>query len=347
MSIQLMHNACRRFAGGISIILCANAGAQIHLDPEPHIVPEVYLDAKAALNAINANATLQFFPVNGNVYLLADPRGGTNVTVQIGDEGVLTVDSGSAENASETLAMVRRISTRPLRYLLNTTGLPAYTGANDELGEAGRGYEGVGARGIARTSGIAHENAMLMMASNPEPPNTGAGYPNLAFFNTHQPIFFNGETIDIFYQPNANTNSEALVVFRKSDVVSAGPVFLTTTYPRIHPAEGGSIDGVIEALNSILAITNTRKNQEGGTMVISGEGRITDETGVAEYRDMLTIIRERIAYYMEQGMSLDEIRAARPTMDYDGRYAAEEGPAEPETFIEIIHNYLLESRGEQ
>ena len=333
--------------GGISVFLCATATAQVHLDPEPHIVPEVYLDAQAALNAINANATLQFFPVSGNVYLLADPRGGTNVTVQIGDEGVLVVDSGSAEHAAETLEMVLRISTQPLRYLLNTTGLPAYTGANEQLGEAGLGYEGVGARGIDRTSGISHENAMIMMASNAEPPNTGAGYPNLAFFNMHQPIFFNGETIDIFHLPNANTNSETIVVFRKSDVVSAGPVFLTTTYPEIHPEEGGTIDGVIDGLNRILDITNTRKNQEGGTMVISGQGRITDEAGVAEYRDMLTIIRARIAHYMAQGMSLDEIRAARPTMDYDVRYAAGDGPAEPGNFVEIIYNHLLDSRGDR
>ena len=346
MSIQSTRAAGRWLVGCIPGIVCATAAAQIHLDPEPHIVPEVYLDAQAALNAINANATLQFFPVSGNVYLLADPRGGTNVTVQIGDEGVLAVDSGSAEHAAETLAMVRRISTQPLRYLLNTTGLPAYTGANDLLGEAGLGYEGVGARGIDRTSGISHENAMIMMASNAEPPNTGAGYPNLAFFNAHQPIFFNGETIDIFHLPNANTNTESIVVFRKSDVISAGPIFLTTSYPKIYPEEGGTIDGVIEALNRILDITNTRKNQEGGTMVISGEGRITDEAGVAEYRDMLTIIRARIEYYLEQGMSLDEIGAARPTMDYDGRFADGEGPAEPASFIEIIYNQLLESRGD-
>ena len=347
ISIQCTRVAGRWLLGSIPVFFCATAAAQIHLDPEPHIVPEVYLDTQAALNAINANATLQFFPVSGNVYLLGDPRGGTNVTVQIGDEGVLVVDSGSAEHAAETLEMVQRISTQPLRYLLNTTGLPAYTGANDRLGEAGLGYEGVGARGLGRTTGISHENAMIMMASNADPPNTGAGYPNLAFFNMHQPIFFNGETIDIFHQPNANTNTEAIVVFRKSDVVSAGPLFLTTTYPEIYPEEGGTIDGVIEALNRILDITNTRKNQEGGTMVISGEGRITDEAGVAEYRDMLTIIRARIAHYMEQGMSLDEIRAARPTMDYDVRYAAEDGPAAPENFVEIIYDHLLQTRGDR
>jgi cyclase len=347
MSIEIMQKGRRRILCGALIFACGSAGAQIHLDPEPHIVPEVYLDEKAALDAINANATLQFFPVAGNVYLLADPRGGTNVTVQIGDEGVLVVDSGSSENAAETLAMVQRISSEPLRYLLNTTGLPAYTGANEEIGTAGVGYEGVGARGTGRTSGIAHENAMIMMATNPEPPNVDTGYPNLAFFNTHQPIFFNGETIDIFYQPNANTNSESIVVFRRSDVISAGPVFLTTTYPKIYPEEGGTIDGVIEALNSIIDITNTRKNQEGGTMVISGEGRITDESGVSEYRDMLTIIRERIRYYMDLGMSLDDIRAARPTMDYDGRYGSGTGPAAPENFLELIFNELLENRGDQ
>lgn len=301
---------------------------------------QIYLDPADALNSINAGMELQLYPVNGNVYLLVDPEGGTNITVQVGDEGVLLVDTGTAPNAERALALIRRLSSETIRYVLNTTGLPEYTGGNDLLAGAGVGYAGAANPDLSRANGISHENAMLMMLSRDEGSVTEIGYPNLSFFTDHQPIYFNDETVDIFYQPRANTNGESIVVFRKSDVVSTGPVFLTTSYPEIHPEEQGTLDGVLNALESIIAIANTRKNQEGGTMVVSGRGRVTDEADVVEYRDMLVTIRGRIAHYIEQGMSLAEIRAARPTMDYDGRYAAESGPASPDAFVEIVYDEL-------
>jgi cyclase len=313
-------------------LAATSAGAQLALDPSD------------ALTAINSATAVQIFPVSGNVYLLADPNGGTNITVQIGDEGVLLVDSGSAENAAESLELIERLSSETIRFLINTTGLPAYTGGNEVLAAAGAGYEGATDSGLTRASGIAHENAMMEMVMNQM---SADGFPDLSFYGPQQAIYFNDETVDIFYQPNANTNGETIVFFRKSDVISAGPVFLTTTYPSIYPDQGGTIDGVLSALNAIIDITNTRKNQEGGTLVVSGAGRVGDEADVVEYRDMLKIIRERIAYYMGQGMTLNEIKAARPTMDYDGRYAAESGPAEPENFVEIIYNNLLALAGDR
>jgi hypothetical protein len=171
-------------------------------------------------------------------------------------------------------------------------------------------------------------------------------FPDLSFYGNQQPIYFNGETLDVLHQPNANTDGESIVFFRRSDVISTGPVFLTTTYPEIYPERGGTYAGVLNALNRIIDITNTRKNQEGGTMVISGSGRVTDEAGVVEYRDMLTIIRNRVAHYMNQGMSLRQIRAARPSSDYDERFAADSGPATPENLVEIIYNELRANSGE-
>src|SRR5690606_29282918 len=116
----------------------------------------------------------------------------------------------------------------------------------------------------ARVDGIAHENVLLRMTFSGQ----ADGAPNLSFFNDHQDLYFNGETVQVLHQPAATNDGNSIVFFRSSDVVSTGPIFLTTTYPRIELATGGSIDGVINALNNVIAITNTRKNQEGGTLVI-------------------------------------------------------------------------------
>lgn len=325
-----------RFAGTASCSACLLLGSLTYA--------QTYLDPGDALHAINSETALQLYPVGGNVYLLADPAGGTNITVSVGDEGVLLVDGGVAENAEEALTLVRRLSSETIRYVLNTTGLLDYAGGNDVLSGAGVGYAGAANPDLSRANGIAHENAMLMMVRS-EGLVTELGFPNLTFFTDHQPIYFNGETIELLHRPRANTNSESIVFFRKSDVVSTGPIFLTTTYPEIYPEQQGTLGGVVDALNTVIAITNTRKNQEGGTMVVPGRGRVADEADVVEYRDMLVTIRGRIAYYLEQGLSLAQAIDARPTMDYDDRYAAEDGPAAPDRFVEIIYNELAASGG--
>lgn len=298
---------------------------------------QTYLDPGDALHAINSETALQLYPVGGNVYLLADPAGGTNITVSVGDEGVLLVDGGVAENAEEALTLVRRLSSETIRYVLNTTGLLDYAGGNDVLSGAGVGYAAAANPDISRANGIAHENAMLMMVRS-EGLVTELGFPNLTFFTDHQPIYFNGETIELLHQPRANTNSESIVFFRKSDVVSTGPIFLTTTYPEIYAEQQGTFGGVVDALNTVIAITNTRKNQEGGTMVVPGRGRVADEADVVEYRDMLVIIRDRVAALMADRRSLADVQAAAVSFDYDRRYATPEWTAEQ--FVEAVFDSL-------
>ena len=113
--------------------------------------------------------------------------------------------------------------------------------------------------------------------------------------------------------------------FRRSDVIATGDLFITTGYPFIDVANGGNVNGIIDALNRILDITVPSNVEEGGTMIIPGHGRLCDEQDVVEYRDMVTIVRDRIQDDREAGMTLEQVKAARPTLDYDARYGADTG----------------------
>ena len=297
---------------------------------------QLAIKADDVVNTINQHSELKVYPVRKNIFLVIDPAGGTNVTVQIGDEGALVVDSGSSEKAESFLEVIRQLTAKPIRFLLNTNSDPAYAGGNVLLASVGRGYASTSRDDDSRVDGIAHENALLNMVFD----NRFEGAPNLAFINTKQSIFFNGETVELRHQPAATESGNSIVFFRSSDVLSTGPIFLTTSYPDINLDLGGSINGLIDGLNGIIDITNTQKNQEGGTLVISGEGGVTDEAGGVEYRDMLTVIRDRIRYYMAQGMNLEEVQAERPTFDYDPRYATVSGFSEASRFVETIYRSL-------
>src|SRR5205823_8926433 len=120
-------------------------------------------------------------------------------------------------------------------------------------------------------------------------------------------------------------DGDSIVYFRKSDVLSTGDIFLTTTYPVINLEAGGSVNGVIDALNHVLDIAIPAHEQEGGTMIISGHGRLCDEHDVLEYRDMVTIVRDRVQAMMKKNMTVEQIQAANPTKEYDSRWGGKGG----------------------
>ncbi|MCZ0953863.1 MAG: hypothetical protein OXJ56_14940, partial [Rhodospirillaceae bacterium] len=133
-----------------------------------------------------------------------------------------------------------------------------------------------------------------------------------------------------------------LVFFRRSDVVSTGGIFTPESYPVIDLARGGSVQGVIDALNRIIRIAVPEDKQEGGTKVIPGHGRLCEEADVVEYRDMVTIIRDRVQALINDGMSLEEIQAARPSLDYDTEYGSDTGAWTTEMFVEAVYRSLGE-----
>jgi cyclase len=281
-------------------------------------------------------------PVQGTVYMLVG-GGGANITMQAGDEGVLLVDASADQLTEKVLKAIRSVSTKPIRYILDTDADGDHVGGNAAIAKAGATISG-GNMGQPYSGAaiVAHEKVLTRMsAPTGEPsPFPQAAWPTDTYFTKKKELFFNGEAIEILHQPAAHTDGDSLVFFRRSDVVSAGDVFLTTTYPVIDVERGGSIQGIIAGLNTLLDITIPKDKQEGGTYVIPGHGRLSDEADVLEYRDMLTIVRDRVQDLVKKGSTLEQVKAARPTLDYDARYGATGGPWTTDTFIEAVYRNL-------
>jgi glyoxylase-like metal-dependent hydrolase (beta-lactamase superfamily II) len=269
---------------------------------------------------------------------------GGNTTVHVGDDGVLVVDTKLATASDALLAAIREISNKPIRYVVNTHWHADHVGSNEGIARAGSTIAGGNVSGAIADAGegaavIAHENVLVRMSGQESPPPFAA-WPTDTLFTPRKDLYFNGEAIEILHQPAAHTDGDSLVFFRRTDVISTGDVFTTTSYPVIRPEDGGGIDGVIAALNNIIEITVPEEKQEGGTLVIPGHGRLCDEADVVEYRDMVTIIRDRIKNMAAMGMTLRQVQAAKPTADYDGRYGATSGRWTTEQFVAAAYESL-------
>jgi cyclase len=293
------------------------------------------------------DADVHVLPVQGNLYMLVGAGGG-NITLQAGDDGVVLVDTSIEALTDKVLKAIRSVSTKPIRYIINTHVHPDHVGGNAGLARQGAVIAG-GNMGLNSYNGaaiIAHENVLVRMSAptGQQAPFPQAALPTDTYFTKKKDLFFNGEAIEIFHEPSAHTDGDSIVFFRRSDVVSAGDVFVTTTYPVIDLDRGGNIRGVLGALNHILDITVPREKQEGGTYVIPGHGRLSDEADVLEYRDMLTIVRDRIQDLVTNGMTLEQVKAAHPTLDYDGRYGAATGFWTTDKFIEAVYRNLSAER---
>lgn len=237
--------------------------------------------------------------VRNDIYMIVGAGG--NTTLQVGDDGVLVVDTKLPAASNVLLDAISQISSKPIRYLINTHRHADHVGGNELIAKYG-GRAATGNR-----------------------------------------LFVNGETVEILPQSAAHTEGDNLVVFHRSGVISTGDVF-ATGYPVIRPEDGGSIDGVIAALNRIIEIAALGDNNEGGTLIIPGHGRVYKGSDVVEYRNMVATIRDRIEKMADKGMTLPEVQAARPTVDYDEHYAAATALWTTEQFVAAAYQSLMVRR---
>ena len=283
---------------------------------------------------------VQVLPVQGNIYMLASTSG--NMTVQIGPDDILVADTLPARLSAPMLEALRRVSDKPIRYIVNTDFHDNHTGGNENASKSGKSRLGIGTghNTVISIEGegaqiIAHDGVLRRLSAVKGVPF--ASLPTDTYVHDKKELFFNGEPIQIIHQPNAHSDSDSIVFFRHTDVISTGDIFVTTGYPLMDEKEGGSIQGEIDALNVIIDLAIPKNNQEGGTYIIPGQGRICDEADVVEYRDMITIIRDRVQDMIDKHMTLPQVQAARPTMDYDGRYGVSSSPA---IFVSAIYRDL-------
>jgi cyclase len=280
--------------------------------------------------------------VRPNIYMLTGA--GSNITVMPFDLGAVVVDTGTTVMADKVLEAINQLSPKRIADIINTSATPDHVGGNEKLHAAGQRlpFEVVAGEGPMV---IAHENVMNRMSA---PTGKAAAAPEGAWPNETYHVDYKklaaeyrgGEQIEVMYMPSAHSDGDSIVWFRHADVIATGDVFMETSYPIIEVANGGTINGELEALNKILDFAFADFRSQGGTMIIPGHGRLCDMSDVAYYRDMLTIIRDRMQDMIKKGATLDQVKAAKLTLPYDGRYGATAGPWTTDMFVEAVYKTL-------
>jgi len=294
-----------------------------------------------------ANGEVHVFPVRGNVYMLTGAGG--NITLQTGKDGVLLVDSGLATMSDKVVAAIRTVSNGPIRFIVNTHVHPDHTGGNENIAKLGSTIIDVnfladiaGRSIVPGAKIIAHESVLDRMTAtvNGQPAAPSGAWPVDTYITRRKDFFINNEAVVLFHEPAAHTDGDSVVFFRRTDVISSGDLFTPDTYPFIDLQRGGTIQGILAALNYIIELAVPAEREEGGTYIIPGHGRICDEADVVEYQTMLTIIRDRIQDLIKKGMTLEQVKAAKPTFDYDVHYGPTSGIWTTEKFVEAVYQNL-------
>jgi cyclase len=341
---RTMRTLVATFSTGLAAAALACAGLVATTSASFDVAQEAPSGSRGAQAPAANTGALHSLRVQGNVYMIVGDGG--NIALQVGDDGVLLVDTGTSQLTSQLVAIVRTLTDKPIRYIINTSADADHVGGNDAIGKLGSTIAGgnVGAGAGVGAGIISHENVLNRMSA---PTGKTAPYPTTAwptdtFVNKQKELYFNGEAILTIYKPG-HTDGDSIVYFRKSDVIAAGELFNTLTFPIIDLSRGGSIKGVLNGLNDMLDIAIPKAMQEGGTYIIPGRGRLTDEADLLEYRDMVTIIRDRIQDGVKRGLTLEQVKAAKPTLDYDARWGASSGPWTTDMFIEAVYKDLAKA----
>jgi cyclase len=297
---------------------------------------------------------LVVIPVQGRIHLIGGA--GSNIAVQVSDEGTLVVDTGDSAASDKVIAEIKKLQIRPVRWIINTDADLDHTGGNGAIAKTG--VASIAPGGVAAPGGgggafygdgarlIAYQNVLNRMSAptGQRSPREVAEWPTDTFFTARKNFWFGGEPIEMWHVPAAHSDGDVMVFFRRSDVIVAGDVIAADRYPYIDAKNGGSIQGIIDGLNQIVATAIPEYNQQGGTRIIPGHGRVLNQSDVVEYRDMATIIRDRIAQLAKDGKTLAQVKAMHPTLDYDGLYGSTTGPWTTDMFIEEVYKEVTSTR---
>ncbi len=237
---------------------------------------------------------IKVHPVARQVYYI-EGRGG-NIGLFIGDDGVFLIDDQMAPLTDKIVDAIRSVSDKPIRFIVNTHMHPDHTGGNENFGNMG-------------TLIFGHDNVRSQMEIS--------GYtqePPLITYSQDVSFHINGETVHVFKTPDAHTNGDSYIHFTGSNVIHAGDVYRTTSFPYIDTTNGGSFLGTIEAMELLINVADEN------TKIIPGHGVVSNRTEVQDVADMLSVIRDRMQAAIDDGKSLEEAQSAGLTMEYDERW---------------------------
>ena len=312
------------------------------------------LQQQRQASGANPAGDLEVLEIRPNFFLIAGAGG--HISVQVGDDGVVVVDAGEASKADAVVAAIKKLSPRPIRYIIDSSADSDHVGGNEALSKAGQtlftapGSIGVTGNFLGGVASILSAEKVLERMSAPTGQTASfpvGAWPTETFDDERKYMYLNGEGIEVLHQPAAHTDGDVIVFFRRSDVVVAGDILDTTRFPVIDVKKGGTINGEIAALNRLveLAIPSVPiVTREAGTVVVPGHGHLCSQFDVVEYRDMVTIVRDRVQELIKAGMSLDQIKAAAPARGYTRRYGADSGPWTTNNFIEAVYQSLVKEK---
>jgi cyclase len=299
-------------------------------------------DSFAQQHPSTARAGLESIQIRPNVHVIFGAGG--NVTVHVGEDGLVVVDSGSTEMAAPLLDAIKAISPRPIRVLINTSADLDHVGGNAIVGGAGIGLSPDPFGDGNHATVLAHENVLRRLSAlgtnGTESAFPTKMLPNDTFTSRYRSMYVNDDAVQVIRQTGAHSDSDVMVLFRKADVIATGDVLDLRQFPVIDVAKGGSIQGEIDALNRLLTefiVPNMPLVlKPGRTLVVPGHGYVADYGEVVEYRDMVTVIRDTIQDLIGKGLTLEQVKAANPTKGYRGRYGADTGPWTTDMFVEAV-----------
>jgi cyclase len=325
-----------------------------------------WLVAMALLFAVGVAAQvptgdLDVVQLRPNFYVIGGAGG--NVVVQLGPEGVILVDSGSTERADQVLAAIRRLTDLPIRYIINTSMDADHTGGNEKLARAGlsilpgavvagAGLDDDVVSNFGRASVLAHENVLGRMSAptGRQSPVASGLWPTKTFAYHQYSMYLNGEGIQVIHQPAAHTDGDTIVFFRRGDVIATGDIIDTTRWPVIDTKRGGTVQGELDALNRLMDLTIFNlplQWKADRTFLVPGHGNVYDKLDLLEYRDAVTIVRDRVQDLIDEGKTLAQVKAANPTLGYRSQYGADSGPWTTDMFVEVIYNELAAKKGKK
>jgi cyclase len=261
-------------------------------------------------------------PVRGSVYLMEmEPAG--NLGVSVGEDGAFIIDDQFAPMTERIVDAVAELTDQPIKYVLNTHWHGDHTGSNENLGDLGYTI-------------VAHDNVRARLNSDQyhlvfkqgTPPHPASALPVITFSET-MTFHFNDDTIRVIHVPPAHTDGDSIFYFEKANVMHTGDAFINRGFPLIDIASGGSIKGQIEATNKMLEFVGP------DTIIIPGHGPLADRARMIEIRDMLATARAAVVKLLEQGMSLDEILAAKPLAHLDEEWG--QGIVKSRLFTRIVY----------